>query len=43
VQQHDDLLEALRKNDPGAAAAITYHHIMGVERDRLPSPGGPGA
>jgi DNA-binding GntR family transcriptional regulator len=43
VQQHDDLLEALRKNDPAAAAAITYHHIMGVERDRLPSPGGPGA
>ena len=34
VRQHDDLLEALSRNDPAAAAAHTYHHIMGVGQGR---------
>ncbi len=34
VRQHDALLEALSRNDPAAAAAHTYHHIMGVGQGR---------
>jgi DNA-binding GntR family transcriptional regulator len=38
VQQHDDLLEALSRNDSAAAAAQTYFHIMGVEQGQQQAP-----
>jgi DNA-binding GntR family transcriptional regulator len=31
IQQHDELLDALRAKDPAAASAHTYRHIMGVD------------
>ena len=50
ARQHDDLLEALRRNDP-AAASRSYEHIVGAGASRpepdgaapIPAPAGPGA